>query len=754
MAVSSTATDYSGLGTGASATYGTGIYANASDQIKVYANGVLQTLGVNYSLNGIGAGTGVNVVGSFANGATVYIERVTPITQLVDTQNNETILEDVLDAEFDKLTMIAQELDSQAKRAILVPKGETGLLLPSAAARAGKFLAFGPLPLAAILMSSGTGADAALRTDLAALGGPELIGFSHDQAYAGLGEKLAREVHVEDAPWLANNVLVANKAAAFQAAIDHVSALGGGTVKFGHSGDSYTFTTSVSARHNVTVLGPTGRADPGNPFAGRVGFYAALQAVPKLWLSGAATLTHEGAGEWANCYVVRTGTPLDGTANPVNFTGTAFVSGLTDAIAIRNCSILGFQNAQSSIGTARVIWADVLVDCNNGVRQETSYDRNTYSSVHCYGVLQGDVGATSALTQRSGNAFYLGGTFNGGPTLFNCFEYGFNVGFNVAAPGSYKFVACWSDGPHNAGTGRPLDPNCVGIYCVSASPSAVVAEPQFSGITVSAKGTGLVLGGDIYGSSIMIGAHIYQCNVSINCSAEKLTIIGAAIRSYYDVGIIFNSPDAANSAKLIGVTFYDPQGTSTAEINCGFGDPLMDQVTRENGNLRIINLTPYRATRDGSGLVIAPDGRETFEIGQVTSSFTGSISGTTLTVTATAGGQIRVGQTITGTGVTGGTTITGKLTGKGGQGTYTVSVSQTVASTAITGTLGTIGAIGDISPRLPGKIIWPVFAVNGYSLTGGNFKTPSAFSTNADGSIRLRCNAAGSQWVEMGRTVF
>lgn len=142
MAVSSTATDYSGLGTGASATYGTGIYANASDQIKVYANGVLQTLGVNYLLNDIGAGTGVNVVGSFANGATVYIERVTPITQLVDTQNNETILEDVLDAEFDKLTMIAQELGGGLDRAIKVPKGETALTLPAQIDRADKLPVF------------------------------------------------------------------------------------------------------------------------------------------------------------------------------------------------------------------------------------------------------------------------------------------------------------------------------------------------------------------------------------------------------------------------------------------------------------------------------------------------------------------------------------------------------------------------------------------------------------------------------------
>ncbi len=68
---------------------------------------------------------------------------------------------------------------------------------------------------------------------------------------------------------------------------------------------------------------------------------------------------------------------------------------------------------------------------------------------------------------------------------------------------------------------------------------------------------------------------------------------------------------------------------------------------------------------------------------------TGSISGTTLTVTAVASApasyanNVAVGQTLSGSGVTAGTTITALGTGTGGTGTYTVSASQTVASTTI-----------------------------------------------------------------------
>jgi hypothetical protein len=70
--------------------------------------------------------------------------------------------------------------------------------------------------------------------------------------------------------------------------------------------------------------------------------------------------------------------------------------------------------------------------------------------------------------------------------------------------------------------------------------------------------------------------------------------------------------------------------------------------------------------------------------GQIGATFTGSISGTTLTITSISSGAIAVGQTISGVGVIDGTTITGFLTGAGGNvnetGTYTVSQLQTVAS--------------------------------------------------------------------------
>lgn len=62
-------------------------------------------------------------------------------------------------------------------------------------------------------------------------------------------------------------------------------------------------------------------------------------------------------------------------------------------------------------------------------------------------------------------------------------------------------------------------------------------------------------------------------------------------------------------------------------------------------------------------------------------------AGTVMNVSAIASGSIYLGMQVTGTGVTAGTRVTAFGTGSGGVGTYTVSISQEVASTTITGDL-------------------------------------------------------------------
>lgn len=77
--------------------------------------------------------------------------------------------------------------------------------------------------------------------------------------------------------------------------------------------------------------------------------------------------------------------------------------------------------------------------------------------------------------------------------------------------------------------------------------------------------------------------------------------------------------------------------------------------------------------------------------------FTGSMSGTTLTVTAMLSGDpIQVGMYVDGTSVTDGTYITAFSTGAGGVGTYTINQSVSASSTTMTGSV--FGPYGNPAP--------------------------------------------------------
>ena len=169
---------------------------------------------------------------------------------------------------------------------------------------------------------------------------------------------------------------------------------------------------------------------------------------------------------------------------------------------------------------------------------------------------------------------------------------------------------------------------------------------------------------------------------------------------------------------------------------------------------------------------------------------TGSISGTTLTVTiAAVGFNLVPGVVIAGSTITSGTTILSQLTGSGGGiGTYLVSISQTAASTSITatynynitgstitglqsGTQNTSNAVYTISNsynQLPSPItitssfnfsLGTTYIVSGTALSAvgsGSFVISNSFyipgpSIGSNGSVvysgaRLTCNLLGRSY--------
>ncbi len=114
---------------------------------------------------------------------------------------------------------------------------------------------------------------------------------------------------------------------------------------------------------------------------------------------------------------------------------------------------------------------------------------------------------------------------------------------------------------------------------------------------------------------------------------------------------------------------YVAAGGSRSNVTLLIQNGVLDGYTASQSNG---SMQPY--TWDGGLLTPTP------------ASFTGSISGTTLTVTGTSG-LIYAGMTLNGAGVTAGTKIVGSnpiAVQNHGNGSYIVSISQTVSSTAMT----------------------------------------------------------------------
>lgn len=133
--------------------------------------------GTDYTYDGIGEPAGTLTLAGTALSADyeLVIERIVPYTQELDIVNAGGFYPDTVEEQLDMMVMQTQQLADINSRSLTVPVGETGLELPSSDNREGQFLAFDAS--GDLVLSDGTGADAGLRTDLAADSGAALSGF-------------------------------------------------------------------------------------------------------------------------------------------------------------------------------------------------------------------------------------------------------------------------------------------------------------------------------------------------------------------------------------------------------------------------------------------------------------------------------------------------------------------------------------------------------------------------------------------------
>jgi hypothetical protein len=148
MTISTTNIRNDYTGNGATVTFPYTYKVFASSELRVLVDGVLQTITTHYTVTGVGAESGGNVVfvTAPANGVSVAILATIPLTQTTDLVNETGFFQDRIEQRFDKLCRADQLAAEELSRALTLPEDEAGssvtTTLPSLDDRKGKTLAF------------------------------------------------------------------------------------------------------------------------------------------------------------------------------------------------------------------------------------------------------------------------------------------------------------------------------------------------------------------------------------------------------------------------------------------------------------------------------------------------------------------------------------------------------------------------------------------------------------------------------------
>ncbi len=196
----------------------------------------------------------------------------------------------------------------------------------------------------------------------------------------------------------------------------------------------------------------------------------------------------------------------------------------------------------------------------------------------------------------------------------------------------------------------------------------------------------------------------YQRLIKTNASVTVTGDTGKTFPLYYTSGGNIRAMDVTDfkdtfifptiDKLILGTTTTDQAGTYFVSTSLSVtGATLVSATpifidTRADTSLfadLVVNATALTSAINGTTLRVRTIGTTNFLLigASAAAVVTGSIAGTVLTVTAVTSGTLAVGAVLSGTGVTAGTTITALGTGTGGNGTYTVSISQTKGSGTI-----------------------------------------------------------------------
>lgn len=174
MGVTATNAYSTGIGNGSATAFPFTFAALEASEVAVYLDDVLQSAGYSVALNDGSDGGTVTFSTAPTSSVEVLIKSNPSFQQGISFEDAGAFLPSAHDLAFDRAAIRAIRLKHDVSRAALSPDDEAGQSLPSRTSLIGKYLAGDGE--GNLIASSGTGADAGLRTDLADDTGAALVG--------------------------------------------------------------------------------------------------------------------------------------------------------------------------------------------------------------------------------------------------------------------------------------------------------------------------------------------------------------------------------------------------------------------------------------------------------------------------------------------------------------------------------------------------------------------------------------------------
>jgi len=230
------------------------------DDILVTVDDVVQVLGINYTVSGVGAESGGTVTFAAAPSAPapVSLVRQVALNRLTDYQYSGDFQSPEVNRDFDRIIMMLQDSGLALANTLRLPSGDPADgVLPSAAARALQVLGFdasGNLALVPATAGDATALGLALASFALPSQGAGLLGYKHFAAGAvgrTLTSKLGEFVSVKDFGAIGNGVV--NDTSAVQAAFNY-AALNSGTNVFFPAG-TYLIRSAITIPSNTRAYG-------------------------------------------------------------------------------------------------------------------------------------------------------------------------------------------------------------------------------------------------------------------------------------------------------------------------------------------------------------------------------------------------------------------------------------------------------------------------------------------------------------------